>query len=381
MKKNIKIIMKNLKIAVYMLMALLFGINTTFGQKPGKKIPVFDVADALDAALSDNFTWNSIAKTVRMIPLKTEGLIGAHPKVQYFSDDLIIVSDISTHSVFVFDGEGREKVSFSHFGQGPKEYITMTSVNYHEKDSLIMLYDNRKKKLFRFDLRGRCVDVKSADVGGIILQIDSEGDMFSINRTGKSLVSIWNDKLQMRGGCLPFDERLDDAQKLSSQMLSGKGADGDVLKLFPVCSDTVYSITKEGAEPLCVLRRGRYKCSSDDLKNMQQVMFNSDYLCGEQVYSFSSYFCYMTQVKGVAELWDMRTGKLLAWNKLEVVGPNGKSVWGFRYVFPSGHEIRPTKLDYITKNKGIFIVQAEDCVDDVKGLVEDDNPVLIVLEF
>lgn len=70
MKKNIKIIMKNLKIAVYMLMALLFGINTTFGQKPGKKIPVFDVADALDAALSDNFTWNSIAKTVRMIPLK-----------------------------------------------------------------------------------------------------------------------------------------------------------------------------------------------------------------------------------------------------------------------------------------------------------------------
>ena len=34
MKKNIKIIMKNLKIAVYMLMALLFGINTTFGQKP-----------------------------------------------------------------------------------------------------------------------------------------------------------------------------------------------------------------------------------------------------------------------------------------------------------------------------------------------------------
>ena len=47
MKKNIKIIMKNLKIAVYMLMALLFGINTTFGQKPGKKIPVFDVADAL----------------------------------------------------------------------------------------------------------------------------------------------------------------------------------------------------------------------------------------------------------------------------------------------------------------------------------------------
>ena len=62
-------------------MALLLSINTAFGQTSGKKMPVFDVADALDAALSDNFTWNSIAKTVRMIPLKTEGLIGAHPKV------------------------------------------------------------------------------------------------------------------------------------------------------------------------------------------------------------------------------------------------------------------------------------------------------------
>lgn len=368
---------------VGLLMALLLSINTAFGQTSGKKMPVFDVADALDAALSDNFTWNSIAKNVRMIPLKTEGLIGAHPKVHYFSDDLIIVSDISTHSVFVFDGEGREKVSFSHFGQGPKEYITMTSVNYHEKDSLIMLYDNRKKKLFRFDLRGRCVDVKTADVGGIILQIDSEGDMLSINRAGKSLVSVWDNKLQLRGEYLPFDVRFNDQQKISSQLLSGKGFHSGASMLLPVCSDTVYSVMKQGVVSFCMVKRGGYKCSPDDLKNIKKVMFNEDYLCGEQVHSFSSYFCYITQNKSVVELWDMHTGKLLAWNKgkYEGKGTDRELIWGFRYVFPSGNEIRPLMLDYVNKDCGVFIVQAEECVDDIRGLSIDDNPVILVLEF
>ncbi len=372
--------MKRTRFLTGLLMALLFCMCTSPKQKMGEGLPTFDVADALNAALPDTFTWNSIAKNARMIPLKTEHLIGGMPIVQFFSDDLIIVSDFDTKRIFLFDGEGREKVSFSHYGQGPKEYLYMTKVNYHEKDSLIMLYDGGKKKLFRFDLEGKFVDARPMDTGGTVLKIDTEGTMFSVNQTGESFISIWDDKLELKGECLPFDTCFNDRQKIGFQMLSGKGFIGSEFKVLPATGDTVYSITKEGAHPVCVLDRGRYKCVTEKLGD-DRMLSNPDYLIGESLSFFSSYFYYLANSKTVAELWDMNTGKLLAWNR----GVQGSSeydwIWGFRYVFPSGNEIRPNRFDYVTKNRGIFILQADECLDDVEGLNADDNPVLLVLEF
>lgn len=372
--------MKRARFLAGLLMTLLFSMCTSPKQEVGEGLPTFDVADALNVALPDTFTWNSIAKNARMIPLKTEHLIGRMPIVQYFSDNLIIVSDFDTKRIFLFDGEGREKVSFSHYGQGPREYLYITKVNYHEKDSLIMLYDGGKKKLFRFDLEGKFVDARPMDTGGTVLKIDTEGTMLLVNQTGKSFVSIWDDKLQLKGECLPFDTCFNDRQKIGFQMLSGKGFKGSGFNILPATSDTVYSITKEGARPVCVLDRGRYKCVTEKLSD-DRMLSNRDYLIMESLSFFSSYFYYLASSKMVAELWDMDTGKLLAWNRGEQGASEYEWIWGFRYVFPSGNEIRPNRFDYVTKNRGIFIVQADECLDDVEGLTADDNPVLVVLDF
>ena len=314
-----------------------------------------------------------------MIPLKTEKLMGRNPVVKYFSENLIIVSDNATQSVYVFDGEGREKVSFSHYGPGPKEYLFMTRINYNEKDSLIVLFDNGNKKLLRFDMEGKFVDARPTDASGNILQIDSDGNMFSLNREGKSLVTVWNDNLQMIAEYQPFDTLYNDAQRLSCQLLAGKGIDSDTFRFLPILGDTVYAVTKEGINPVCILDRSGYKCSSDELNKMIDVKDSDDYMNGELLYSFSSYFYYI--VKSVAQLWNVHTGELLAWDKSEIIGPNFKYIFGFRYVFPSGHEIRKWAFDYVYKNSGVFILQADECLDDVEGLTADDNPVLLVLEF
>ena len=376
-KKNYRK-MSNMRVFVGLLMALLFSMCTSPTQKVGEGLPTLNVADALNAALPDTFTWNNIVKNVRMIPLKTEKLIGRNPSVQYFSGDLIIVSDNATENIFVFDGEGREKVSFSHYGPGPKEYLFMTRINYNEKDSLILLFDNGKKKLLRFDLEGKFVDARPTDASGNILQIDSDGNMFSLNREGKSLVTVWNDNLQMIAEYQPFDTLYNDAQRLSCQMLAGKGIDSDTFRFLPILGDTVYAVTKEGINPVCILDRSGYKCSPEKLNKMMDVQ-GGDYMNGELLYSFSSYFYYI--VKSVAQLWNVHTGELLAWDKREIIGPNFKYIFGFRYVFPSGHEIREWAFDYVYKNSGVFILQADECLDDVEGLTADDNPVLLVLDF
>ena len=376
MKKDTK--MSNMRVFVGLLMVLLFSMCTSQKQRAEGELPVLDVADGYKAALPDTFTWNSIAKNVRMIPLKTEKLMGRNPVVKYFSEDLIIVSDNATHSVFVFDGEGREKVSFSHYGPGPKEYLFMTRINYNEKHSLVQLYDAGNKKLLRFDMKGQFVDVRPADTGGTILQIDSEGNMFSLNRDGKSLVTVWNDSLQLVAEYHPFNTLYNDAQRLSCQMLAGKGTDSDTFRFLPVLGDTVYAVMKEGLNPVCVLDRNGYKCSSDELNKMIDVQDSDDYMNGESFYSFSSYFYYI--VRSVVQLWNMSTGELIAWHRAEHIG-NYQYIWGFRYVFPSGNEFRKSSFDYVYKDSGVFILQADECLDDVEGLTADDNPVLLVLDF
>lgn len=374
--------MKKIMIVMHILILVLFSMCTSPKQKVGESLPVLDVADALNAALPDTFTWNSIAKNVRMIPLKTEQLMGRSLTIKYFSDDLIIVSDRST-GILVFDGEGREIVSFDHQGPGPKEYLFPTAINYNKEDSLILLYDGFANNLFRFDLKGEFVDVRPANTGGIVLNIDSEGNMFSVNREGNSFVKVWDSNLQLLGEHLPFDTLYTDKQKLSHQLMSGKETGSATLRVLPVCNDTVYTVTEGGVTPLCVVDRGSYKCSSDDLNNMLDVKDSRDYMHTEKIYSFSSYFCYIVQNQSVVQLWDLRTGKLLAWNKGERVIDGGNPKWsmGFRYVFPSGNEFRELGFDYVNRNSGVFIRQADECVDDIEGLSVDDNPVILVLDF
>ena len=372
--------MKKTNIFFGLLIALLFSMCTSSKQKVGEGLPVLNVADALDAALPDTFTWNSIAKNVRMIPLKTDGLIGNSPRVKYFSEDVIIVADYHS-GVFVFDGEGQGIASFDHRGMGPKQYLYVTSVNYNKQDSLILLYDGGLDKLFRFDLEGNFVDVRPANTGGVVLNIDSDGNMFSTNREGDSFVKVWDSNLRLLGEYLPFDTLYTDTQKVNHLLMSAKETGSATLRVLPVCNDTVYTITKEGANPFCIVNRGSYKCSPEDLNNMMDVKSSSDHLCAEKIYSFSSYFCYITQVQHVTQLWNMDTGELVAWNKAERVGDTFTWISGFRYVFPSGNEFREMCFDYVNQNQGVFIRQADECLDDVPGLTADDNPVLIVLEF
>ena len=371
--------MNKTRLFVGLLIALLFSMCTSPKQK-GEGLPVLNVADALDAALPDTFTWNSIAKNVRMIPLKTDGLIGNSPRVKYFSEDVIIVADYHS-GVFVFDGEGQGIASFDHRGMGPKQYLYVTSVNYNKQDSLILLYDGGLDKLFRFDLEGNFVDVRPANTGGVVLNIDSDGNMFSVNREGDSFVKVWDSNLRLLGEYLPFDTLYTDGQKVSHHLMSGKETGSATLRVLPVCNDTVYTITKEGANPFCIVNRGSYKCSPEDLNNMMDVRDSRDYLNTEKFFSFSSYFIYMTQSHSVMQLWDMRTGELVAWDRAERVGDTSNWIWGFRYVFPSGNEFREPNFDYVNQNQGVFIRQADECLDDVPGLTADDNPVLIVLEF
>ena len=53
---------------------------------------------------------------------------------------------------------------------------------------------------------------------------------------------------------------------------------------------------------------------------------------------------------------------------------------GFAYTLPSGNVIHVLPR-YVTQGKLVFVLSPEDLMDDISGLKEDDNPVLMVINL
>ena len=77
------------------------------------------------------------------------------------------------------------------------------------------------------------------------------------------------------------------------------------------------------------------------------VRNSGDYLNTELLYSFSSYFYYI--VRSVAQLWNVHTGELLAWDKSEIIGLNFKSILDSVMCSPRGMKFVSGLLIMCTK--------------------------------
>lgn len=90
-----------------------------------KGIPVLDIAGKVSSSIPDTFTWNSIAKSVSLVPLSNKHLLSASLRINFLSPDLDVnlISDDRMGRVCYFGADGNLKSSFKKKGNGPGEYI------------------------------------------------------------------------------------------------------------------------------------------------------------------------------------------------------------------------------------------------------------------
>ena len=116
---------------------------------------------------------SSFADSVSFIRLETtdESLIGRISQV-LFLDDLVIIEDNQTHSIFFFYRCGKFSHRIARRGRGPGEYITLTRAMLDAENRRIMVYDVSSRKMLFYDLDGTFIrEISQFSDGATIFDI------------------------------------------------------------------------------------------------------------------------------------------------------------------------------------------------------------------
>lgn len=131
-----------------------------------------------------------------------------------------------------------------------------------------------------------------------------------------------------------------------------------------------------------MLKKGDHILSEENIEQIMRMPLENDCITYTSIDAFSTYllFRYLWKGQFVVELWNNLGQNKIANSAL--VQPNQYSglVGGFNYVFESGKKIRVLP-NYVTKNHLAFFLSAEECMSEFKGMKEDDNPVLMVMDL
>jgi len=104
---------------------------------------------------NDIISITEFVDSVDFIKLETTNscLIGRISKI-IFTNNLLIIQDAKTASIFLFDRNGKFINSISNRGNGPGEYVSLTRVMFDSVSQQIIIYDSSSSKMIFYNTRG-----------------------------------------------------------------------------------------------------------------------------------------------------------------------------------------------------------------------------------
>lgn len=350
------------------------------------KLPILNLAEQIEAKVPDTFTWNSIQKKVTFIPLETtEASMIGHLSLSYIDDGVILIGDGKTYNILLFNIEGKSISHFNHQGNGPGEYFSINGLFFNPSDSTINLYDRQYENWITYTLKGKplsSISTKKLFKGGVAYCKGNR--IITGNSSGKTRLSLFNKDFRLIKGVLPLDSIQSLQEYRPINFFSNSTWTKDILLYTNTAeTDTIWACTSE-VKPFFIVDKGKYVMPqaerSDYFKAFLEL--NPTYPKDFHFDAFSNYVLMKYLYKGleVAELWDLPTGKILSRCSLRNVVTKEVFSDGFAYTLPSGNVIHVLPR-YVTQGKLVFVLSPEDLMDDISGLKEDDNPVLMVINL
>jgi len=386
-----KISQDSLRLSFFMCLTLLIAILPSCNQKRDNTdtatnetvLPVLNLAAQIEANVPDTFTWNSIQKKVTFIPLETtDASMLSIPKIHYVEDGVILINDMKTQSILLFNGKGKCFSHVNHKGNGPEEYGYSSCIFFNPSDSTIQLYEGDYDKWITYTSKGvflSSISTKKLFDGGVYFS--KHNRIIGLNRIGKSRISIFDNNFNYIEGYFP----LDSTQGGWINGFSNASHTKDILLYTnSVETDTVWVFSDTAVWPLLIVDKGKYVMHqaerSDYFKAFLEL--NPTYPKDFHFDAFSHFVLMKYLYKGliVAELWDLPGGKILSRCSLRNVVTKEKFSAGFAYTLPSGNVIHALPA-YVTQSKLVFVLSPDELMDDIPGLKEDDNPVIMVINL
>jgi hypothetical protein len=234
-----------------LLLFLLAGCGGTPQKKSEPKqvqIPVVNFA-----TIYPEKNYGNIAEW-ECIPLETKDnvLVAGYHRLDYVSDERIIITNPRIGDVLVFDGKGKSLFRFNHKGGGPEEYSSVRRTIYDAKNREIFIFTyksaiaySEQGEYLRHWNYGRIKtfnDVFCFDDESFLAHVNSETTDSSyvfISKNSGEILSTVN---------LPVANVIATSIKENKQMISVLTQqlfrDGDGFILSPISLDTVYRLNK-----------------------------------------------------------------------------------------------------------------------------------------
>lgn len=350
-----------------------------------KSLPILNLAEVIDKQVPDTFTWNSLAQKTTLIPLETTGrhsLLGSSPHVQFIGNDLLVVAEFQTNTLYLYDGKGKLKHSFRHVGNGPGEYTYLSSIFFIPEDSTFQIFDNGNKKRIFYNWKGELiqdVSTKGREINFVML-IKNNKMIGRGNPDGSAQLYITDNNLENIQPICSFDSSFTPRQKAAIHLTSARTVNKDLYLLNRAMDDSVFSITDKGKEPYFILNKGKYKLPADEVPNFMKLPKDHPYITSLTFGILPEYYyiTYNWHNKFWGEIWSRKTNQILS--RIELTRNNQyENMRGIPYILPSGKKVKLFP-NFISGNTIAFFIPAEEIAGEIPGVKEDDNPVLLVIE-
>ncbi|WP_158582116.1 6-bladed beta-propeller [Parabacteroides sp. AF48-14] len=352
-------------------------------QKEDKtELPVLDLASVIDKQMPDTFTWNSLAKNIRLVPISTNSrtLMGISRELIYWGDNFYIAAEFQTQTIYKIDKDGTILKAFRHVGNGPGEYVYLSRIDYSPQDSLIQVFDNGNKKWIFYNTDGKLIKEISFSESEISYPLLFKEDYVICRGTSEApnQLYITDKNLNILQRLCPFDTSWTIREKAVTILQTSRCKNRDILLFNHATSDSVFSVTDKGLIPQFILNKGKNTIPADEVKKFLELLQQgSPYILQLNIYSLPGYYLisYARNKQGIEEIWSKSDNRLVSrfFNTKEEVG--------IPFILPSGKKIRIADYSlYTNGNRIALFIPAEDLVGEIEGVKEDDNPVLLLIE-
>lgn len=375
--------MKNVRFLTYIIV-LFIAVGCQLGIDEKAGLPVLDLGAIMNKSVPDTFVWNNVAKQVSYIPVSTiDSVLIALARPVYIGNDFHYLVDHKTNTIFRIDKKGKIISSFSKKGQGPGEYVSLTYVHVDSENRTVCVYDQRRNHYIIYDLNGNFIQETpfvTKKINTPLLVTSDYALVKGEDSKSDCKLYITDKEFNIEKGLFPLDVSLTDKERLCLIWQLNFCRNRDLAIVHFADEDTVFSVTKKGAIPICIMNKGQYKLPHEKAKELQKLTpEGSPYVRTMGLSLISGYYVvsYMFKNKLYNEIWDKVDNRLIS----RFSNEGGKS--GIPFRLPNGNKTWiDTRSLYIDANTIAFSINAYTASEGgVPGVDEDGNPVLVIIEL
>lgn len=368
----------------------LFALWQCSGQEKSASFQVFDLEANMHERIDSTLTWNDLASSVEVIPLETtDSNLISEFKIIDIVDDKIIgynrqsnVSGVgavmsSKEDIRIFNTKGEQVKMINRRGRSGEEYSNIESLAL-EYNPLLFKVRERKKMLV-YDENGKYVRMDSLkyELGQLYCLGEGKyvgenisyrsGELYDLvveDQYGKPITSLFPAKIDTTRKQMVMIFRYGVMTKIPDGLLYKNAYKDTIYQIAPDLSVKPYGMFKWGENREDGQREGGNSIE-EALENVYKKLYvSSIYPFGDKIY-----ISYSINRDFYGEIWTQGEGKPIVRNRD-----------GIKFRFDNGKEIG-LKPSLIKDNKAYFLVDSYKVQDEVGGINEDSNPVLIIVHL